>query len=223
MGQKIHPRGLRIGITTTWDSIWCVKKGYGELLHEDIKLRDYVKASLYHAGISRVLIERTSNKVMVNIFSSRPGIIIGKKGAGIDQLRAELSRLSSKQVLVNIKEVRKAEIDAQLVGENIALQLERRVAFRRVMKKAMSSAMKLGAKGIKVQCKGRLAGAEIARVEQYHEGRIPLHTLRADIDYGYAIAKTTYGTIGVKVWIFKGEILDLKKERERSRAAAHAS
>lgn len=218
MGQKIHPKGLRIGIINDWDSVWCSRKDYQRLLHEDLKIRDFVKEKMHHAGIARVLIERTSNRTMVNIFSSRPGIIIGKKGAGIDFLKTQLQRFTQQKLSVNIKEVRKAELDAQLVAENIAMQLERRVSFRRAMKKSMGTTLKLGAKGIKVKCSGRLGGAEMARKEKYHEGPVPLHTLRADIDYGYAVAKTTYGTIGVKVWIFKGEVLDRQsrsKDKEK--------
>jgi len=212
LGQKVNPIGLRLGIVKSWDSCWYAKKDYSKLVHEDRKIRAFVKKKLYHAGISKVLIERTGNKLRVNINSARPGLVIGKKGAEIDALKNEIKRFTSKEVFVNINEIRKAEVDAQLVAENVALQLERRIAHRRAMKKAVGSAMKLGAQGIKIFCAGRLGGHEMARREWYREGRVPLHTLRADIDYGFTEAKTTYGIIGVKVWIFKGEILDKKEE-----------
>lgn len=212
MGQKVNPIGLRLGIVKTWDSRWYADKDYAKLVHEDRKIREFVKKKLYHAGISKVLIERTGNKLRVNINSARPGLVIGKKGAEIDALKNEIKRFTSKEVFVNINEIRKAEVDAQLVAENVALQLERRIAHRRAMKKAVGSAMKLGAQGIKIFCAGRLGGHEMARREWYREGRVPLHTLRADIDYGFTEAKTTYGIIGIKVWIFKGEILDKKDE-----------
>ncbi len=211
MGQKVHPTGFRIKVIRGWDSVWFSEKKYGELLKEDLRIRDFLEEKVGHAGISKVVIERSSSKVRVTIHTSRPGIIIGKKGAGIDVLKVQLQTLASTELLLNIKEVRKAEIDSKLVAENIATQLERRVAFRRAMKKAIQSAMKFGAEGIKVQLGGRLAGAEMARVEKYREGRVPLHTLRADIDYGTATAHTTYGAIGVKVWIFKGEVLEKGK------------
>lgn len=212
MGQKVHPIGFRLGINKTWQSNWFAKKDYAKLLHEDIFIRRYIKKNLYHAGISKVEIERAARKAKINIYSARPGIIIGKKGFDVDKLKADLEKiLPEKQVVLNIKEVRKAELDAQLIAENIALQLERRVAFRRAMKKSITSAMRFGAKGIKVMCGGRLAGSEIARSEWYREGRVPLHTIRADIDYGTAEAKTTYGLIGVKVWVFNGEILKSKE------------
>ncbi len=214
MGQKIHPRGLRIKIVKGWDSVWFSPKKYSDLLKEDLKIRSFLNEKIGHAGISRVVIERSTSKVRVTIHTSRPGIIIGKKGAGIDVLKSQLQALSSTELLLNIKEVRKAEIDSKLVAENIATQLERRVAFRRAMKKAIQSAMKFGAEGIKVQLSGRLAGAEIARMERYMEGRVPLHTLRADIDYGTATAFCTYGAIGVKVWIFKGEVLEKKQHQQ---------
>ncbi len=207
MGQKTHPVGFRLGVIRTWDSKWYEEKQYAAWLHEDIKLREYIKQKLSGAGISKVEIERAANKVKVSIHTPRPGIVIGKKGVGIEQLKKDLQEQVKNEVFVNIHEVRKAEIDAQLVAENIAMQLERRVAFRRAMKKAVQTALKFGAKGIRVASKGRLGGAEMARYEWYREGRVPLHTLRADIDYGLAEAKTTYGLIGVKVWIFKGEIL----------------
>ena len=207
MGQKVHPYGFRVGIVKPWLSKWYAKKNYAELLHEDIRFREEVKKKLYSTGVSRVMVERAARKVKVIIHTARPGLVIGKKGAGIDALRADLQKKSSNEVFLDIQEVRKAEIDSQLVAENIAMQLERRVAFRRAMKKSVQSAQKFGAKGIKVMVAGRLGGAEIARTEWYREGRVPLQTLRADIDYGTAEAHTTYGLIGVKVWIFKGEIL----------------
>lgn len=209
MGQKVNPISLRLGINKTWLSNWYAKKGYDDLLHEDLFLRRYIKERLYHAGISRIEIERTGNRMKMNIHTARPGIIIGKKGAEIDKLKDELQKKISKTIAINIKEVRRPEMDAQLVAENVALQLERRVSFRRAMKKAVTSTMRFGAKGIKITCGGRLAGAEMARTEWYREGRVPLQTLRADIDYGFAEAKTTYGMIGVKVWIFKGDIMGM--------------
>lgn len=208
MGQKVHPVGFRLGIIRTWESKWYAEKDYATLLHEDLKLRDYLKKRLHHAGISKVEIERAASKAKVNIFAARPGIIIGKKGSEVEALKKDLAKLTDKEVFINIQEVRKPEIDAQLVAENVALQLERRVAFRRAMKKAVSQALKFGAEGVKIECSGRLGGAEMSRREWYREGRVPLHTLRADIDYGFAEAKTTYGIIGVKVLVFKGEILD---------------
>lgn len=207
MGQKVHPIGFRLGITKTWESNWFARRGYGDLLHEDIHIRDYVKEKLFHAGIARIEIERAAKRVKLNIHTARPGIIIGRKGAEVDKLKAELEGMTKKQVFINIIEIRRAELDAQLVAENVGLQLERRIAFRRAMKKAVTSAMRLGAKGIRITCSGRLGGAEMARTEWYREGRVPLHTLRADIDYGAAVSRTTYGAIGVKVWIFKGEIM----------------
>lgn len=207
MGQKTHPVGNRLGIIKTWNSKWFAKKGYADLLNEDIEIRNLVKKKLFHAGISKVEIERTGQKVRLNIYAARPGIIIGKKGAEVDKLKKELEDKTKKQISIDIKEVRKPETDAQLIAENIALQLERRVAFRRAMKKSVASAMRLGALGIRVACAGRLAGGEIARREWYREGRVPLHTFRADIDFGLAEAKTTYGQIGVKVWIYKGDVL----------------
>lgn len=208
MGQKTHPKGFRLGVIRGWDSKWYEeKKLYAKWLHEDIALRQFVKSKLHSAGISRVEVERAANKVKLSIFTPRPGIVIGKKGVGIEGLKRELQKLSESEVFLNIHEVRKAEIDAQLVAENVAMQLERRVAFRRAMKKAVQTALKFGAKGIRIACKGRLGGGEMARHEWYRDGRVPLHTLRADIDYGLAQARTTYGTIGVKCWIFKGEVL----------------
>ena len=208
MGQKVHPVGFRLGVIRTWESKWYAEKDYSGLLHEDLKLRDYLKKRLHHAGISKIEIERAASKAKVNIFAARPGIIIGKKGSEVEALKKDLAKLTEKEVFINIQEVRKPEIDAQLVAENVALQLERRVAFRRAMKKAVSQALKFGAEGVKIECSGRLGGAEMSRREWYREGRVPLHTLRADIDYGFAEAKTTYGIIGVKVLVFKGEILD---------------
>ncbi len=204
MGQKVNPIGLRLGINRTWDSRWFAGKDYGTLLHEDLRLRKY----LFQAGISRVVIERPAKKPRITIHTARPGVVIGKKGADIEKLRQKLGQMSNgREVVLNIVEIRKPEIDAKLVAENIAQQLERRVAFRRALKRAVQSAMRLGALGIRINVGGRLGGAEIARSEWYREGRVPLHTLRADIDFGSATAKTTYGTCGVKVWVFKGEIL----------------
>lgn len=211
MGQKVHPNGLRLGIIRTWDSRWFSKKNYAGLLHEDIKIRKIVKERLMHAGVSKVEIERAGQKAKINIFTARPGIIIGKRGAEVDKLKKDLETLTGKQLYINIQEIRRPELDAQLVAENIALQLERRIAFRRAMKKAVTSALRLGAQGIKITCAGRLGGSEIARTEWYREGRVPLHTLRADIQYGFFEAKTTMGQIGVKVWIYKGEILPQTK------------
>ena len=207
MGQKVNPIGLRLGIVKTWDSRWYAGKKYAEYILEDHKIRKFFKEKMFHAGISKIEIERSSKRVRLRIFTSRPGIVIGKKGAEIAQLKKQLEKMVPSEVMIDIQEVRKPEIDAQLVAENIALQIERRVAFRRAMKRGMQSAMRFGAEGIKVICSGRLGGAEMARTEQYREGRVPLHTLRADIDYGFIEAKTTYGIIGVKVFIFKGEIL----------------
>lgn len=206
MGQKTNPIGNRLGIIRTWESRWFSKKGYADQLVEDLNLRKNLKEKLYHAGISRIEIERVGEKVRVIIFAARPGIIIGKKGAEVEKLKKEVEDKTGKQANIEIKEVRRPELDAQLVAENIALQIEKRVAYRRAMKRAVASSIRFGAKGIKVSCAGRLAGAEIARTEWYREGRVPLSTFRADIDYGFAEAKTTYGIIGIKVWIFKGEI-----------------
>jgi small subunit ribosomal protein S3 len=207
MGQKTHPIGFRLGIVKTWTSKWYEEKNYAKWLHEDIKLKKFIKQKLNHAGISGIEIERAANKAKINVYTARPGIVIGKRGAGVEQLKKEIQALTDNEVYLNIQEVRKAEVNAQLVAENIATQLERRVAFRRAMKKAVATAMKFGAKGIKIHSGGRLGGAEMARREWYREGRVPLHTLRADIDYGFAEAHTTYGCIGVKCWIFKGEVL----------------
>jgi small subunit ribosomal protein S3 len=213
---------MRLGITRTWDSRWYAGKDYAKLLHDDIKLRAHLRAKLSQAGVSKVVIERPAKKPRVTIYAARPGVVIGKKGQDIDTLRKELSTMAKADVSLNIMEIRKPEIDATLVAENIAQQLERRVAFRRAMKRAVQSAMRLGAQGIRINCGGRLGGAEIARMEWYREGRVPLHTLRADIDYGVATAKTTYGTCGVKVWIFKGEILVQDPLAQDKRAAEQA-
>lgn len=207
MGQKVNPLGLRLNITRTWDSIWYADKEYATYLIEDQKIRKFLKKRLYHAGLSKTIIERTGEKVRVKLFTARPGIVIGKKGAEIENLKKELEKMIGKTVTLDIQEVRRPEADAQLVAENIATQLERRVAFRRAMKKAVSSAQRFGVKGIKISCAGRLGGAEMSRCEWVREGRVPLHTLRADVDYALANAHTTYGIIGVKVWIFKGEVL----------------
>jgi len=207
VGQKVHPIGFRLGVIRSWDSKWYEERNYAKWLHEDIHLREFVKEKLGAAGISRIEIERAANKVKINVHTARPGIVIGKRGAGIETVKKDLQALTQNEVYLNVVEVRKAETDAQLVAENIATQLERRIAFRRAMKKAVQTALKFGAKGIRVACAGRLGGSEMARYEWYREGRVPLHTLRADIDYGFAEAKTTYGKIGCKVWIMKGEIL----------------
>jgi len=207
MGQKINPTGLRLGINRTWDSRWYGDESYAQLLHEDLRLRKYLQDRLSQAGISKVVIERPAKKARVTIHTARPGMVIGKKGADIEKLRGELAKMIGNEVHLNIVEIRRPEIDAQLVAENVAQQLERRVVYRRALKRAVQSAMRLGAKGIRINCAGRLGGAEIGRTQWYREGRVPLHTLRADIDYGTAAAHTTYGICGVKVWIFKGEIM----------------
>jgi small subunit ribosomal protein S3 len=222
MGQKVNPIGFRLGINRTWDSRWFADDDYARLLHEDLKLRDTLRKRLRGAGVSRVVIERPAKKPRVTIHAARPGVVIGKKGADIEVLRKNLAKLAGAEVALNIVEIRKPEIDATLVAENIAQQLERRVAFRRAMKRAVQSAMRLGAGGIRINCAGRLGGAEIARMEWYREGRVPLHTLRADIDYGTATAKTTYGTCGVKVWIFKGEVMAHDPLAQDKRAAEQA-
>jgi small subunit ribosomal protein S3 len=227
MGQKVNPVGLRLGINRTWDSRWFAGKGeYGRLLHEDMKIRRTLEEDLKQAGVSKIVIERPHKKARVTIHSARPGIVIGKKGADIEKLRKKVADMTDSEVHINIVEVRKPEIDANLVAASIAQQLERRVAFRRAMKRAVQSAMRLGAEGIKITCGGRLGGAEIARTEWYREGRVPLHTLRADIDFGTATANTAYGTCGVKVWIFKGEILEhdpMASERRQTEAADQGS
>jgi len=207
LGQKVNPIGIRLGIVKTWESRWFGGKNYAQYILEDHKLRTFIKKKLYHAGVSRIEIERSSRRVRLRIFTSRPGIVIGKKGAEISQLKKELEKMTTHEIIIDIQEVRKPEIEAQLVSENVALQIVRRVAFRRAMKRGVSSAMRFGALGVKIICAGRLGGAEMARTEWYREGRVPLHTLRADIDYGFSEARTTYGIVGVKVFIFKGEIL----------------
>jgi small subunit ribosomal protein S3 len=207
MGQKTHPVGFRLGIIRTWSSKWYEEKQYAKWLHEDIRLKKFIREKLAHAGVSAAEVERAANKAKINIYTARPGIVIGKRGAGVEALKKEIQALTESEVFLNILEVRKAETNAQLVAENIATQLERRVAFRRAMKKSVQTAMKFGAKGIRVSCSGRLGGAEMARYEWYREGRVPLHTLRADIEYGVATARTTYGAIGVKCWVFRGEVL----------------
>ena len=207
MGQKVNPIGLRVGINRTWDSRWFAGRDFANLLHEDLKLKKYLTERLGQAGVSRIVIERPAKKARVTIHTARPGVVIGKKGADIEKLRADLAKMTGSEVSLNIVEIRKPEIDAKLIADNIAQQLERRVAFRRAMKRAVQSAMRLGALGIRINCSGRLGGAEIARMEWYREGRVPLHTLRAEIDFGEGTAKTTYGTCGVKVWVFKGEIM----------------
>lgn len=217
MGQKTNPIGNRVGITRTWESRWFLKKGYSDQLIEDLKVRKLIKEKLSHAGVSKIEVERPGQKIKLIIHTARPGIIIGKKGAEVEKLKKEVENITGKQVGVDIKEVRKPEVNAQLVSENIAMQLEKRVAFRRALKRAVSSALRFGAPGIKVQCSGRLAGAEIARSEWYREGRVPLSTFRSDVDYGFAEARTTYGIIGIKVWIYSGDILREQKgtaERE---------
>jgi small subunit ribosomal protein S3 len=211
LGQKVNPIGFRLGIVKTWESRWYADKNYADYIFEDYKIRRFVKKKLYHAGVSRIEIERSSKRIRLRIYTSRPGIVIGKKGSEISLLKQEIEKMVDHEVMIDIQEIRKPEIDAQLVAENIALQIVRRVAFRRAMKRGVSSAMRFGAQGVKVICAGRLGGAEMARREWYREGRIPLHTLRADIDYGFTTARTTYGAIGVKVFIFKGEVL--KKDK----------
>ncbi len=207
MGHKVNPIGLRLGINRTWNSRWFADRDYGDLLHEDLRIRDFLEKRLQNAGLSKIIIERPAKKARVTIHTARPGVVIGKKGADIERLRTTLGRMTNSDVNLNIVEIRKPEVDARLVADNIAQQLERRVAFRRAMKRAVQSAMRLGALGIRINVGGRLGGAEIARTEWYREGRVPLHTLRADIDYGEATANTTYGSCGVKVWVFKGEIM----------------
>ncbi len=222
MGQKVNPIGLRLGINRTWDSRWYADGDYAKMLHEDIRLRKFLSDRLQQAGVAKIVIERPAKKARITIHTARPGVVIGKKGADIEKLRADLAKMTNGEVNLNIVEIRKPEIDAKLIAENIAQQLERRVAFRRAMKRAVQSAMRLGAQGIRINCGGRLGGAEIARVEWYREGRVPLHTLRADIDFGTATAKTTYGTCGVKVWVFKGEIMAHDPMAQDKRAAEQA-
>ena len=216
MGQKTHPKIFRLGVIESWDSKWYARHDYAKLLHEDYRVKKFLKQRLYHAGISRIDIERAASKAKINIHTARPGIVIGKKGAEIEKLKEQLARLADREIYLNIIEVRRPDLDAQLVSENVALQLERRVAFRRAMKESVSRAMRMGAQGIKIQCAGRLGGSEIARTEWYREGRVPLHTLRADISYGFAESRTTYGVIGVKVWIFRGEVLTEEEEQQKA-------
>ncbi|MEI6092887.1 MAG: 30S ribosomal protein S3 [bacterium] len=211
MGQKVHPIGFRLGVNKTWISRWYADKNYSTNLHEDLKIRAHVKDSLKFAGVSKVEIERAVNKIKVNVYTARPGVIIGKKGQGIELLKKNLKKFTKNEIVLNIVEVKRPELDAVLIAENVALQLEKRVAFRRAMKKSIFNARKFGAKGIKIRCSGRLGGAEIARSEWYVEGSVPLHTLRADIDYGTAEAKTVYGIIGLKVWVYKGDIINTKE------------
>lgn len=215
MGQKVHPYGFRLGVIHGWQSNWFAERGYSDMLHEDLRIRAFIKKRVYHAGISRIVIERRADKMSINIHTARPGILIGKRGAEVDMLRKEVAKLTQNEVFINIREIRKAEIDAQLVAENVAQQLERRMAFRRAMKKAVSSTMKFGAGGVKIAVAGRLGGAEMSRRAEYREGRVPLHTLRAEIDYGMAEAKTTYGVIGVKCWVFTGYVPDSRIKQER--------
>jgi small subunit ribosomal protein S3 len=224
MGQKVNPIGLRLGINRTWDSRWFADKEYSGLLHDDLALRRFLYARLRGAGLSRIIIERAAKRARITLHTARPGVIIGKKGADIEKLRGDIGKVTPSEVSLNIVEIRKPEIDARLIAEGIAQQLERRVAFRRAMKRAVQSAIRLGAQGIRINCSGRLGGAEIARMEWYREGRVPLHTLRADIDFGYGVAKTTYGVCGVKVWVFKGEILahdPMAQEKRMLEAAPH--
>jgi len=215
VGQKVHPYGFRLGVINGWQSNWFSERNYAANLHEDLRIRDYIKQKVFHAGISRIVIERRAEKMSVNIHTARPGILIGKRGADVDALRREIGEMTKNEVFINIREVRKAETDAQLIAENIALQLERRVAFRRAMKKAMSAALKFGAQGVKLKVSGRLGGAEMSRVVQYMEGRVPLHTLRAQIDFGFWEAHCTYGLIGVKCWVFSGYVPDAKLHEHR--------
>ena len=220
MGQKVHPFGFRLGYIKTWNSRWYAEKDYAKQLHEDLKIRKMVKSRLYHAGVSQIEIVRSGNQLTIALHTARPGIIIGRKGTEVDKLKADLAKMTDSQIYINIREIKKPELIAQLVAENIASQLERRVAYRRAMKKAVASTMRLGGLGIKVHCSGRLGGAEIARAEWYREGRVPLHTLRADIDYGLAESMTTMGRIGVKVWIYRGEVLPgVAQEKGRNDSA----
>ncbi len=216
MGQKTHPLGYRLGYNRTWSSRWYAGKDFAKLLHEDVKIRKTVKEKLYHAGVARIEIERSGDQTKIIIHTARPGIIIGRKGAEVDKLKASLEKEYGRQVYITVKEIKKPELDAQLVSENIAMQLEKRVAFRRAMKRSVAAALRLGAQGIRITCAGRLAGAEIARTEWYREGRVPLHTMRADIDFGFAEAHTTMGQIGVKTWIYKGEALPLQPEKSET-------
>lgn len=217
MGQKVHPTGLRVGIIRDWEAKWFADKNYADLLHEDVKIRKYIRKKMENSGISRIEIERIVNRVRINIYTAKPGMVIGRGGSGVERLRKELETITGKQVSINIEEIKVAELDAQLVAENVASQLERRIAFRRAMKQTVSRSMRLGAKGIRIACSGRLGGAEMARTEWYLEGTVPLQTLRANIDYGFAEAKTTYGRIGVKVWIYKGEVLPGSTAQEQEK------
>jgi small subunit ribosomal protein S3 len=214
LGQKVHPIGFRLGVNRTWDSRWFARKEYSSFVLEDYNIRKFLKKRLFQAGVARIEIERAANKVRIRMYTARPGIVIGKKGVEIEKLKRDLEKMINRDIIIDIQEVRKAEVEAQLVAENVALQLVRRIAFRRAMKKSVTAALRFGAQGIKIACSGRLGGAEMARREWYREGRVPLHTLRADIDYGFAEARTTYGIIGVKVIIFKGEILPDKTKKE---------
>ena len=220
MGQKVHPKGLRVGIIRDWESNWYADKNYNELLHEDIKIRNYIKKKLFQAGISVIEIERAANRVKISIHTAKPGIVIGRGGTEVEMLRKNLEQMTGRKINVNIVEIKKPELNAQLVAEGIAVQLEKRISFRRAMKQAVSRTMRTGAEGVKISCSGRLGGAEIARTEWYSEGKVPLHTLRADIEYGFAEANTTYGKIGVKVWIYKGEILPEAKNRKEEKVNA---
>lgn len=218
MGQKVNPHGLRVGIIKDWDTKWYAEKDFADYLVEDVKIRKFIKKKLYTAGVSKIAIERTAGRVKISVYTAKPGIVIGKNGQAIEELKAEIQKMTTQKVSVNIEEIKRPETDAQLVAENIALQLENRVTFRRAMKQAMGRTMKFGAKGIKTAVSGRLGGADIARTETYHEGTIPLQTLRADIDYGFAEADTTYGKLGVKVWIYKGEVLPVKAAKKEGGA-----
>jgi len=220
VGQKTHPKGFRIGVIKDWDARWYADKEYAELLHEDIRIRDYIKQKFQAAGISRIEIERAANRLRVTVHTAKPGMLIGRGGAGVERLRQEIEKMSQRQVTINIVEVKIPEIDAQLVAENVAQALEKRVSFRRAMRQAISRAMRMGAKGAKIMVSGRLGGAEMSRREWAAEGTVPLHTLRADIDYGFAVARTTYGQIGVKVWIYKGEVLPPSKPAAEGGAGA---
>jgi small subunit ribosomal protein S3 len=222
VGQKTNPIGMRLGIISTWDSRWFARKDYAKLLEEDIFIRKYLKKRLSQAGISRILIQRAVSKVTINISTARPGLVIGRRGQQVDQLRDELQHITKKEIFLNIDEIKKPDIDATLVGEHVARQLEQRVSFRRAMKKAIASTMRAGAGGVRIVCSGRLGGAEMARTESYRDGRVPLHTLRADIDFARSTARTIYGTVGVKVWIFKGEILAKREPGEAPPPAPHA-
>ena len=215
MGQKVHPYGFRLGVINGWQSNWFAERDYGRMLHEDLAIRNFIKQKVQHAGISRIVIERRADKMAVNIHTARPGILIGKRGSEVELLRKEVSALTKNEVFINIREIRKAEINAQLVAENVAQQLVRRMAYRRAMKKAVTAAMKFGAQGIRLRVGGRLGGAEMSRTAEYREGRVPLHTLRAEIDYGFCEARTTYGTIGVKAWVFTGLVPDAKIRGQR--------